>query len=76
MQAASIGLGRSVVHGLGAAKQRVKEPASPRITAPRGACATQQKVNTLRGPGCCSTSAPRRSAGTPVLAEAGRRPVA
>ena len=34
MQAASIGLGRSVVHGLGAAKQRVKEPASPRPTEP------------------------------------------
>ena len=73
MQAASIGLGRSVVHGLGAAKQRVKEPASPRPTV--GAWAAEGNT-TPKGPGCGSTSAPRRSAGTPVLAEAGRRPVA
>jgi len=76
MQAASIGLGRSVVHGLGAAKQRVKEPASPRATDGRPILWPQQEENTPERPGCGSTSAPRRSAGTPVLAEAGRRPVA
>lgn len=65
---------RSLQIGRCEAASRGASVAAPRPLSVSGVCSSSRQ-HVLKGASCCSASTPRCSAGTPALAEAGRRPV-